>query len=130
MKHVVKLVIIDNNNRHLILKRSNHPKYPNDPDLPGGTLEGDEEPLQALAREIREETGIVTNWQQATKLYEGTDYAASYTYHLYSITFKNRPEVVISWEHSSYEWIELEEFLEKAKNAKDSYMHMVYDVLK
>jgi hypothetical protein len=35
----------------------------------------------------------------------------------------------LSWEHSAYEWIPKEEFLEKAKNANDTYMHMVYEVL-
>jgi len=35
----------------------------------------------------------------------------------------------MSWEHSSYEWIDRDDFLEKVKDARDTYMHMVYDVL-
>jgi hypothetical protein len=48
---------------------------------------------------------------------------------LFVVKLLQRPELTLSWEHSAYEWIPKEEFLEKAKNANDTYMHMVYEVL-
>jgi len=36
----------------------------------------------------------------------------------------------MSWEHSSYEWLDRNEFLVRSRSAKDTYMHMVADKLK
>ena len=42
MKKVAKLVIIDSDDKYLLMHRSDHPTFGVDPDLPGGTLEDDE----------------------------------------------------------------------------------------
>lgn len=55
MKQVAKVVIIDSEDRYLIMTRSNHPTFLDDPDLPGGTIEEDEDPLEAAIREVVEE---------------------------------------------------------------------------
>lgn len=131
MNKVAKLVLIDNNDKYLLMYRSAHPRFGNDPDLPGGTLEDGEQPLDTMVREVYEEAGIVVNKNTAKKLYEGTDYSLHLThYSLYVAKVDTRPEVTMSWEHSSYDWLDREEFLEKAKHAKDTYMRMVYEVLK
>lgn len=39
MKQVAKLVIIDDRGKYLLMQRSSHPTFGDDPDLPGGTLE-------------------------------------------------------------------------------------------
>lgn len=131
MKKVAKLVIIDNDNKYLLMYRSGHPTFGDDPDLPGGTLEGREQPVDTMVREVFEEAGVVILKDQVSLVYEGSDYSAHQTqYSLYLTHVDERPEVVMSWEHSSYEWLELESFLEKMKAAKDLYMQMVYDVLK
>jgi 8-oxo-dGTP pyrophosphatase MutT (NUDIX family) len=54
MKQVAKLILRDQNDRYLLLYRSNHPTFGNDPDLPGGTLEVGEDPIRALIREAEE----------------------------------------------------------------------------
>jgi len=131
MTKVAKLVIIDNQNKYLLMHRGAHPTFGNDPDLPGGTLEPDEEPLEAMVREVFEEAGIMIDGSITRKLYEGEEYSTHGThYTLYLTKLDNRPEVAISWEHSSYEWLDQDAFLEKAKAAKDTYMHMVYEQLK
>src|SRR5690606_17470301 len=102
-----------------------------DPDLPGGTLEDNETLLEAMVREVAEEVGFSIDGALAQELYVGTEYSSHGTlYALFVATFEERPEIVMSWEHSSYEWLEREEFLERAKNANDTFMHMVHDVLK
>jgi mutator protein MutT len=130
MKQVAKLVIIDNDNKYLMMYRSAHPVFGDDPDLPGGTIEQGESPIMALIREVREEAGVEVAETGIAQVYEGTDYSDHDTdFFLYVITLDSRPTVTISWEHKSYEWLERDIFLDKARSAKDNYMHMVQDVL-
>ena len=57
---VAKVVIIDNENRVLMLKRSDyHKKYAGELDLPGGHIKENEPLNKGLAREVLEETGLV-----------------------------------------------------------------------
>ncbi len=131
MKQVAKVVIIDGRDKYLLMQRSDHPVFGNDPDLPGGTLEEGELPLETMIREVFEEVAIVIDRANIQSVYAGTEYSTRGThYSLYIVQFPNTPDVTMSWEHASYEWLEREAFLEKARNANDTYMHMVYDVLK
>lgn len=131
MKQVAKLVIIDGRGKYLLMQRSDHPTFGNDPDLPGGTLEEGELPLETMIREVFEEVAIVIDQDTVTEVYAGTDYSTHGThYSLYIAKLQHTPEVVMSWEHSLYEWLDRELFLEKASQANDTYMHMVHDVLK
>ena len=131
MKQVVKLVIIDKDGSYLLLYRGNHPVFGNDPDLPGGKVEAGETVLQALGREVQEEISVSIDKAKTEEVYSGTGYSAKGTqYSLFITRTEDKPKIIMSWEHSSYEWLEREIFLNKAKNANDIYMHMVYDVLK
>lgn len=131
MKKVAKLVLIDPDDRCLLMHRSNHPTFGIDPDLPGGTLEDDEKPLDTMLREVREETGVIINKNDVREIYSGTRYSMCGThYSLFVARVKSRPEITMSWEHSSYEWLKLDDFIQKSSNANDTYMHMVADVLK
>ena len=49
MKKVAKLVIVDKDEKYLLMYRSNHPTFGNDPDLPGGTVEEGESLELAMA---------------------------------------------------------------------------------
>ena len=130
MKQVAKLVVIDNENNYLLMWRSDHPTFLNDPDLPGGSVEVGESSLDAMLREVVEEAGFLIDQKDVRNIYSGTKYSAHHThYSLYVAKLAKRPEVIISWEHSSYSWLNRDKFLDKAKNAKDTYMHMVYDVM-
>lgn len=130
MKQVAKVIIIDNKNNYLLMQRADHPTFPNDPDLPGGMVEVDESPLDAVLREVVEEAGFLVDKEVVEQLYSGVEHSDHHTHYcLYVAKLRNRPEVVISWEHSSYSWLDRDKFLDKAKNAMDSYMHMVHDVM-
>lgn len=131
MKQVAKIVVVDDDNNYLMLWRSDHPNFSNDPDLPGGIVEVGESSLDAMLREVIEETGFAMDKKVVKKLYSGVEYSAHHThYSLYVAKLTKRPQISISWEHSSYKWLDRSEFLEIAKCAKDTYMHMVYDFIK
>ena len=56
---VAKIVLIDENNRVLFLKRSNYmEKFAGEWDLPGGHLKKNESLFDGLQREVKEETNI------------------------------------------------------------------------
>tara|TARA_B100000242_G_C42806476_1_gene375016 strand:+ start:60 stop:455 length:396 start_codon:yes stop_codon:yes gene_type:complete len=56
---VAKIVLIDQKQRALFLKRSNYvKKYAGEWDLPGGHLKEDENIIQGLKRETKEETQL------------------------------------------------------------------------
>lgn len=131
MKQAAKLLIIDRNGECLLLYRNNHPSFGNDPDLPGGTLEEDESTLDTMVREVQEEIGVTINESTAIELYVGIDYSPHGTqYSLFLAKLDEKPEITLSWEHASYKWLNRDDFLEKVRDAQDTYMHMVYDVLK
>lgn len=58
-RRVAKIILTDNQNRCLLLHRSdNHPLYSHQVDLPGGVIEDDETFVDGIARELYEETMI------------------------------------------------------------------------
>jgi 8-oxo-dGTP diphosphatase len=127
---VAKVLIRNAADKYLLLWRSDHPTFPNDPDLPGGTLDAGEQPIQTAVREVEEEAGIVIKAENLHSLYEGTDFSGhGTTYYLYACTETTQQEPAISWEHADYEWVTKDELLVHAKAAKDTYMQMVYSVL-
>ena len=81
MKQVAKLVIIDAKGKYLLMQRSNHPTFGNDPDLPGGTLEEGESPLETMIREVFEEAAIVVDQDNIVEVYAGTDYSTHGTHY-------------------------------------------------
>jgi 8-oxo-dGTP diphosphatase len=129
-KHIAKVLITNKDGQKLILWRSDHPVFPNDPDLPGGTVEKGEEVTLAAVREVEEEAGIVLLPDSLELIYKGSEYSEhDTTYYLYTAELTIHQDVVISWEHADYQWVSPEELLKAAKAAKDTYMHMVYEVL-
>lgn len=128
-KKVAKLVMIDKDNNYLMMYRSDHPMFGTDADLPGGTIEEGESAKIGLLRELQEEIGVTMD--DAQEIYSGFDYTTHGTHKtLYVTRVDERPEITISWEHSGYEWIPRDHFLEKSIHAKDDYMHMVHDVMR
>lgn len=129
VKQVVKLALVDAENKYLLMYRSNHPVFGNDADLPGGTLEIGESVVECLIRETEEEAGFKIGENQVQEIYSGMDFSDDTNYVLFTARVSARPQIILSWEHSHFEWLDKPDFLEKAQHANDSYMHMVYATL-
>lgn len=131
MKKVAKIILVDPKNKYLIMYRNNHPKFGNDPDLPGGTLEDNETPLKTMVREVKEETSLDIINNPVSKIYSGSEYSVDNTHYILFIAKLDiQPQVILSWEHSKHEWLESDKFIQKSADANDTYMHMVADVLR
>ncbi len=131
MKQVAKIVIIDPDDKYLLFYRAAHPAFGDDPDLPGGTLETGESITETMVREVQEEAGIDIDAKAIKQVFAGTEYSKRGTrYVLFVARVAKTPEVTLSWEHKSYVWLDRDSFLQQVSTAKDSYMRMVYDVLK
>jgi 8-oxo-dGTP pyrophosphatase MutT (NUDIX family) len=92
----------------LLLKRSQHKPHGNRWGLPAGKVDGDETPLEAIVREVREETGISVNPFECRALpslwveHEGF----SFRYHSFMVTLPSIPSIELNTEeHSDYTWV-------------------------
>lgn len=131
MKQVAKLALTGPSNSYLLLYRDAHPTFGDNPDLPGGTVEDGESLLEGLVREVYEETTIVIDSTNVKLIYEGSEYSHHDTrYSLFAASISDKPAIELSWEHARYEWVSLDVFLDSAKHARDTYMHMVHDTLR
>lgn len=130
MKQVAKVLLIDDQDQYLLMTRSNHPRFGQDADLPGGTVEPGESVFHAALREVFEETGILLDQNTVREVCTTDTYSAHKTvYSLFIAKLPVRPVIRLSWEHADHTWLDRAIFLEIAKSSKDTYMHMVADVI-
>lgn len=72
--------------------------------LPGGTPKPSEEPLEALAREVLEETGLtLTDFTPINVLRWNSIKSKKYVV-LFKTSVKGRPRIDISAEHGAFRW--------------------------
>ena len=112
---VAKALVINELNQALILTVGEYKERPDKsykPDLPGGLVDPGEPEQGAVIREIYEETGIKVGADAVQLAYAETGFITeehkSITKLLYIARLNHTPEVKISWEHASYEWVALE----------------------
>lgn len=118
---IAKTVVINGEGKVLVLRRSIWPARPQlsrQPDFPGGTVEKNESGLEGAVREMQEEIGVVADPSQFELAYDRVDtYPDSgdeVRHWLYILRLDFTPEVKLSWEHESYEWMD-------AKDIVDNY---------
>jgi len=106
----------------LILKRTpDHALYPNLWGFPSGKMEPGETPIEAMSRELREETGIATD----SLLFLGTVYEAypkiRFIYHLYRLNLKAEPVIRLNpKEHVAYRFDTFEGIADSSDVMPDS----------
>lgn len=129
-KTVAKVMIVDQDDQYLLMYRSEHPTFGTDPDLPGGLQEDEETEFETMIREAEEEASVQLDPAAAREVFSSTDYSDHESkYVLFGARVDNRPDITMSWEHSSYEWVPRHEFIAKCRAANDNYMHMVGDAV-
>ncbi|MBA4543688.1 MULTISPECIES: NUDIX domain-containing protein [Thermoactinomyces] len=108
-KIVAKAIIFDHQDRVLILRKSLEERLANDThgwDFPGGGLEPSEPLMDALAREVMEETGLQVKVVAPAYIYDEIQEDK----HLIIVKFacdKPLGELKLSSEHDHYFWVEL-----------------------
>jgi 8-oxo-dGTP diphosphatase len=123
---IAKALLLDAAGNVLLLRRSDtHPTLAGRPDLPGGLIEPGEEPGEAVAREIVEETGLQIAVADLELVYAGTEaYKAESRVRLLYIAWlgETKPQVTISWEHDQFSWLPASE-LPKIEEEFHSFYH-------
>lgn len=131
MNIVAKALLIDANQNILVLRRSGtHPHFAYHLDFPGGEVEPGEAEIDAVVREIWEESGIVLP-DSRLELAHQTMSPGGSLYLMFTGALEDaRPNVVVSWEHDQHEWLPREQLLSRPIPANvDSYYMMVIDYL-
>ncbi len=99
-RQVAKVVIIDDHNRVLMLKRSNYmDKYAGEWDLPGGHIKVGEDFLDGMKREVKEETNLDVEDLKFIQKIDNLDF--------YYCKYNNRP-IKMSHEHTGFRFFDKE----------------------
>ena len=114
---VAKVVLIDNKNRVLLLKRSNYmEKFAGDWDLPGGHLRENENLELGLKREVKEETQL--------KIRNPEFFQKMDNLHFFYARYDSQ-EIILSDEHTEYKFFEKKEL-----NPKEKFQKLALKALK
>ncbi len=107
----VKGIIKRADGKILVLKRSEHDDHkPNVWETPGGGMDTEESPQEALKREIIEETGLSVTVTKPFNVFTFKKDTGEFKVGITFICEHQNGEVVLSSEHSEFRWIEAEEF--------------------
>jgi 8-oxo-dGTP pyrophosphatase MutT (NUDIX family) len=122
---VGKALVYNADGKILTLYRSKtHPHLAHYVDFPGGEVEGDEDAAVAIAREIKEETGVTVQATQVNIVHGGvsknSDGKGETRYHLGKAVLADTPELTLSWEHERYEWLSTHDLLKQMATQTDA----------
>ena len=111
MKIVAKALLVDSSNNLLLLNRGfTHPHFPGHYDLLGGEVEEGEPWRVAVAREAEEEAGISISAHQLEKVFERQHPTVLHVLYMSHLD-EEKPSIKLSWEHSDFQWMTIEEIL-------------------
>ena len=101
-------VIVDNDNKILLLKRGNKASWmPSKWSLVGGTIDKDENPKQAIEREIKEETNLdINKFTKSFSIQRNPDSIE----HVFACRYDGDPtDIRLNGENSNYGWYDVDE---------------------
>ncbi len=112
--YVGMAAVIERDSKFLILKRTKDKDFePEAWETVTGRLESDESPVEAILREVSEETGLTVD--VILPLDTGFFYRGGKEFPMVFISYYCRyieGEVKLSWEHSEYKWVTLNDAIE------------------
>ena len=96
--------------RFLLLHRQDHKPYGNTWCLPAGKLDQGETPLEAVIREVHEETGLHHTDYEPFRTFYVRYPEMDFTYYLFSLRVENTPAITLRREeHKDHHWVTPEE---------------------
>lgn len=109
---VAKVLIVNEQGKVLVLRRSQaDERRPGQWDFPGGWVEDGEEVRVAAIRETQEEAGIVLHDARLIfGMSDVTEYGSG-TWIIFTASVRSTPEVVLSYEHDQFVWMDPQEML-------------------
>ncbi len=128
---VTKAVLKNSMGEILIVRRSKTaPRRPLQWDLPGGGVEpNDENFAKAVSREVLEETGIAVDHRDFRLVH--THVAIINGANVIWLHFSApvaKPEVILSFEHSEYQWLPLAKAIKEFENpVQTNLLNYLYD---
>ena len=130
MKVVAKILLINKAGQILVLRRGmTHPNFPGHLDFPGGEVDADEEPLKAVVREVKEETGLTVNDDDVHLLFDKDNNGTRHLLYMSNMPDSSIP-VKLSWEHDAHTWLSQNELCgKKLQSNFDAYYRDVINHL-
>jgi 8-oxo-dGTP diphosphatase len=123
LRKIVKSLIINSENSILLLKRSAYKGSSGENfwDLPGGSVDSDELPLNAIKRECVEELSInLVDFVLLSRHRGSYSKGNDFEFFLYVCDVKNNQlDIILSHEHINFDWVSLENIgMYKTKSEK------------
>ena len=107
---IAKVVLMNANRDVLFIKRSNYvDKFAEEWDLPGGHIKEGESLLDGLVREVQEETSLI--------LFRATLFKKVGRHHYFRSIYE-RGNIILSREHTDYEFIDVTQIQNPSKYEK------------
>lgn len=120
LESIAKVLVVNERYEVLILtvgEYKGHPEKSFKPDLPGGLVDPGESELDAVVRELQEESGIVAEAGSMKLVFAKTEFFESenksVTKSLFLLKLPKTPEVTLSWEHAEFQWVSLNDLRDK-----------------
>lgn len=104
----VAIGVIRNEGKYLILQRSEETSSSGKWNFPGGKIEKNESPNEAVKREIEEETGLETEILRRAETFENKAELGRWEIHPFLLETDSK-QVELNHEHSQSKWIKMEE---------------------
>lgn len=131
VKLLAKIYIRNIDDKYLLMRRSMHAKNrPNQWDLPGGKVEQDEDPNEAVLRELEEEAGIKASKPRILMVHSQVKEEVHVVTLLY-VGNTEATEVELSDEHTEYMWLSAQEIndLEISEKYKSGAKQLLKQIL-
>lgn len=113
---IAKTAVFNSDGKILVLTRSNTDhRRPGGLDFPGGKIDPGEDILAGAVREIQEEAGLTVDPNDLTVLFANTsapDDEGVVVTRLFCAAQVHDPDITLSFEHSDYKWVSLQEVLD------------------
>jgi mutator protein MutT len=104
----VKVIIHNDDNQILLMRRSDKTSRSHGWDFAGGGVDKGEDPLDSAIRESQEETGLEIDNVRILSTSHGYTDGGEYVMIGYA-AHAHTKEVQLSWEHESYKWMTMDE---------------------